>query len=33
LLTNTCNICHQATKYEFNVITVPSAPNFDNQRF
>jgi hypothetical protein len=33
LLTNTCNTCHQATKYEFNVITVPAAPAFANQRF
>jgi hypothetical protein len=33
LLTNTCNTCHQATKYEFNVITVPAGPNFGNQRF
>lgn len=33
LLTNTCNTCHQATKYEFNVITVPATPGFGNQQF
>lgn len=32
-LTNTCNSCHQATKHEFNVITVPSVPPFSNQDF
>jgi hypothetical protein len=33
LLTNSCNTCHQATKYEFNVITVPTAQSFGNQKF
>jgi hypothetical protein len=33
MLTNTCNTCHQALKYEFNVIKVPSINSFDNQRF
>ncbi|WEK17553.1 MAG: hypothetical protein P0Y49_12180 [Candidatus Pedobacter colombiensis] len=32
-LTNACNSCHQATKHEFNVITVPSSPPFTNQDF
>jgi hypothetical protein len=33
MLTNACNTCHQATKYEFNVITVPGTLAFENQRF
>jgi len=33
MLTNACNTCHQATKYEFNVITVPGTPAFGNQQF
>jgi len=33
LLTNACNTCHQATKYEFNVITVPTTSAFGNQKF
>jgi hypothetical protein len=34
LLTNTCNTCHQATNYKFNVITVPVNKNvFENQKF
>ena len=33
ILTSTCNSCHQATKHEFNVITIPTAPPFSNQRF
>ncbi|MDP9076758.1 MAG: hypothetical protein M3O71_04980 [Bacteroidota bacterium] len=33
LLTNMCNTCHQATKYEFNVISVPTVTNFGNQHF
>ena len=33
LLTNVCNTCHQATKVEFNVITVPSEKSFGNQQF
>ena len=34
LLTSTCNTCHQATNYRFNVITVPVAKSgFENQKF
>ncbi|MDB5132190.1 MAG: hypothetical protein JWR02_1939 [Mucilaginibacter sp.] len=33
LLTNSCNTCHQALKYEFNVITVPTAGRPENQSF
>lgn len=32
-LTKTCNTCHQALKYEFNVIKVPVTNSFDNQQF
>jgi len=33
LLTQTCNTCHQATEYEFNLIVVPSVPAYGNQHF
>jgi hypothetical protein len=33
VLTNTCNTCHQALKYGFNVIKVPATNNFDDQQF
>ena len=33
LLTNTCNSCHRATKFEFNVVKVPDSPPFSNQSF
>ncbi|WP_276135210.1 hypothetical protein [Polluticoccus soli] len=33
LLTNTCNDCHRATKFEFNVIKIPDAPPVTNQVF
>ena len=33
LLTNTCNNCHRATKFEFNVVKVPDTPPFSNQVF
>ncbi len=33
VLTNTCNACHTVNHYEFNVITIPSAPPVTNQRF
>jgi hypothetical protein len=34
VLTSTCNTCHQATNYGFNIITVPVAKSgFDNQKF
>jgi hypothetical protein len=32
-LTNTCNTCHKALKYEFNVIKVPTANSFGDQSF
>ena len=33
LLTNTCNNCHRAVKFEFNVFKIPDAPPFSNQVF
>ncbi|MDB5124873.1 MAG: hypothetical protein JWP94_3002 [Mucilaginibacter sp.] len=33
VLTNTCNTCHKALKYEFNVIKVPTTNSFGNQSF
>jgi len=33
VLTNTCNTCHQALKYGFNVIKVPATNSFGNQNF
>jgi hypothetical protein len=33
LLTNTCNSCHQAAKFEFNKVTIPDSPPFSNQGF
>ena len=33
LLTNTCNECHVAAKFEFNVIKIPETPSFSNQEF
>ncbi|HET6989723.1 MAG TPA: hypothetical protein VFJ43_00290, partial [Bacteroidia bacterium] len=32
-LTNTCNSCHTSTHFEFNVITIPTAPPVSNQDF
>jgi hypothetical protein len=32
-LTNTCNFCHQAVKFEFNKIKIPDSPPFSNQIF
>jgi len=32
-LTNTCNSCHQAVKFEFNVVKIPESPPFSNQDF
>lgn len=32
-LTNTCNACHQAAKFEFNVVKVPTTQMFTNQDF
>jgi len=33
MLTNMCNTCHQALKYGFNVITVPTDKDPGNQSF
>jgi hypothetical protein len=33
LLTNTCNSCHQAVKFEFNKVKIPNSPPFSNQEF
>jgi hypothetical protein len=32
-LTNTCNQCHRTVNFEFNVITIPTAPPVTNQDF
>ncbi|MGB8320186.1 MAG: hypothetical protein WCE54_18780, partial [Ignavibacteriaceae bacterium] len=33
LLTNTCNDCHHAVNFEFNVIKIPDKQTFSNQDF
>ncbi len=33
LLTNTCNSCHQAVQFEFNVVKIPDMQPFSNQEF
>ena len=33
LLTNTCNTCHQATNFAFNVVKIPDTQSFSNQDF
>lgn len=33
LLTNTCNNCHKATQFEFNVVKIPVSSPFSNQDF
>jgi hypothetical protein len=33
LLTNTCNNCHTAVKYEFNMVKIPDTPPVSNQVF
>ncbi|MEO8960954.1 MAG: hypothetical protein ABI325_03680 [Ginsengibacter sp.] len=33
LLTNTCNSCHRANDFEFNVVKIPDTPPFSNQDF
>ena len=33
LLTATCNNCHTANHFEFNVITIPTSPPVSNQDF
>ncbi len=32
-LTNTCNNCHRAADFEFNVVKIPDSPPFSNQDF
>jgi hypothetical protein len=32
-LTNTCNSCHKAVKFEFNKVKIPDSPPFSNQEF
>jgi hypothetical protein len=33
LMTNNCNSCHQAVKFQFDIVTVPKAPPETNQNF
>jgi len=33
LLTNTCNDCHSAVNFEFNVVKIPVTQTFSNQDF
>jgi len=33
LLTNTCNNCHRAADFEFNVVKIPDVQPFSNQDF
>lgn len=33
LVTNTCNGCHRATGFEFNVVKIPGNSPFSNQDF
>jgi hypothetical protein len=33
LLTNTCNACHRAANFEFNVVKIPESLPFSNQDF
>ncbi len=33
MLTNTCNACHQAANFGFNVVKVPDSQMFSNQDF
>lgn len=33
LLTATCNSCHAANNFEFNIITIPTSPPVSNQDF
>ena len=33
LLTNTCNNCHRATNFEFNVVKIPDTQPYSNQDF
>lgn len=33
MLTNTCNACHRATAFEFNIVKIPKVQTFSNQEF
>jgi len=33
LLTATCNNCHKAVNFEFNIVKIPETPPFSNQAF
>ena len=33
VLTNTCNNCHQAVGFGFNIVKIPETPPFNNQSF
>ena len=33
ILTNTCNNCHHAVDFEFNVVKIPETPPYSNQDF
>src|SRR4030095_4180457 len=33
LLTTTCNNCHKAVNFEFNIVKVPETPPYSNQAF
>ena len=33
LLTASCNSCHRANNFEFNIITIPTTPPVSNQDF
>lgn len=33
LLTNTCNNCHRAADFDFNVVKIPDTQTFSNQDF
>lgn len=33
LMTNTCNDCHHAVDFDFNVVKIPDTPPYSNQDF
>lgn len=33
LLTSTCNNCHRANDFEFNIVKIPETQSFSNQDF
>jgi hypothetical protein len=33
ILTNSCNSCHKATEFEFNLVKIPEKSPFTNQEF